>query len=111
MKHKRVVVPRHGPPDVMQVVEEDIPEPKPGEVRVRVLAAGVSAFDLMVRRSGSIPGFPRVPFTPGVDAVGIAEKLGEGGVNSRARAKGCRLHRGDAPVSVRRLRGVCLRSR
>ena len=78
MKHKRVVVPRHGPPDVMHVVEEDLPEPKPGEVRVKVLAAGVSAFDLMVRRSGSIPGFPRVPFTPGVDAVGIAEKLGEG---------------------------------
>jgi NADPH:quinone reductase-like Zn-dependent oxidoreductase len=78
LKHKRIVVTRHGPPEVMQVVEEDLPEPKPGEVRVRVLAAGVSAFDAMLRRSGAIPGSPRVPFTPGVDVVGVADKPGEG---------------------------------
>ncbi len=30
----RVVVSRHGGPDVLQVVEEDLPEPGPGEVRV-----------------------------------------------------------------------------
>lgn len=36
-----------------------------GEVRVKVLAAGVSAFDLMFRRSRSLPGTPRVPFTLG----------------------------------------------
>ena len=77
MKHHRVVVPRHGGPDVLQVVEEDVPEPRAGEVRVKVLAAGVSAYDLMVRRSGSIPGSPRVPFTPGEDIVGVVDKLGE----------------------------------
>ena len=77
MKHKRVVVQRRGPPDVLQVVEEDLPEPQPGEVRVKVRAAGVSALDLMVRRS-SFPGFPRVPFTPGADIVGVADKPGEG---------------------------------
>ncbi len=54
MKHHRVVVSRHGGPDVLQVVEEDLPEPQAGEVRVKVLAAGVSAYDLMLRRSGSI---------------------------------------------------------
>jgi NADPH2:quinone reductase len=79
MKHHRVVVTRHGGPDVLQVVEEDLPEPQAGEVRVKVLAAGVSAYDLMLRRSGgSLPGTPRVPYTPGEDIVGVVDKLGEG---------------------------------
>lgn len=78
MKHHRVVVTRHGGPDVLQVVEEDLPEPRAGEVRVKVLAAGVSAYDLMFRRSGSLPGTPRVPFTLGADVVGVVDKLGEG---------------------------------
>jgi NADPH2:quinone reductase len=77
-KHHRVVVTRHGGPDVLQVVEEDLPEPRAGEVRVKVLAAGVSAYDLMFRRSGSLPGTPRVPFTLGTDVVGVVDKLGEG---------------------------------
>jgi NADPH2:quinone reductase len=76
-KHRRVVVTRHGDPDVLQVVEEDLPEPRAGEVQVKVLAAGVSAYDLMFRRSGSLPGTPRVPFTLGADVVGVASKLGE----------------------------------
>ncbi len=78
MKHHRVVVSRHGGPDGLRVVEEDCPEPQVGEVRVKVLAAGVSAYDLMFRRSGSLPGTPRVPFTLGADVVGVADKLGEG---------------------------------
>jgi len=77
-KHHRVVVTRHGGPDVLQVVEEDLPEPGAGEVRVKVLAAGVSAFDLMYRRWGRLPGSPRVPFTLGEDVVGAVDKLGKG---------------------------------
>jgi NADPH:quinone reductase-like Zn-dependent oxidoreductase len=76
-KHHRVIVSRHGGPDVLQVVEEDRPEPQAGEVRVKVLAAGVSAYDLMFRRSGLLPGTPRVPFTLGADVVGVVDKLGE----------------------------------
>ena len=53
-KYRRVVVTRHGGPEVLQVVEEDLPEPGAGEARVKVLAAGVSAYDLMHRRSGSL---------------------------------------------------------
>ena len=78
MKHHRVVVSRHGGPNVLQLVEEDIPEPQAGEVRVKVLAAGVSAYDLMFRRSGTLPGTPRVPFTLGEDVVGVVDKLAEG---------------------------------
>ena len=78
MKHHRVVVSRHGGPDVLQVVEEDLPEPGAGEVRVKVLAAGVSAFDLIYRRWAHLPGSPRVPFTLGEDIVGTVDKLGTG---------------------------------
>ena len=77
MKYRRVVVPRHGGPEVLEVVEEDLPEPGPGEVRVKVLAAGVSAYDLMIR-SISLPGNPRVPFTPGEDVVGVVDVVGDG---------------------------------
>ena len=45
---------------------------------MKVLAAGVSAYDLMFRRSGKLPGTPRVPFTLGEDVVGRVDKLGEG---------------------------------
>jgi len=76
-RHHRVVAARHGGPEVLQVVDEKPPEPKANEVRVKTLAAGVSALDLMVRRSG-FPGFPRVPFTPGVDVVGVVDATGEG---------------------------------
>jgi NADPH:quinone reductase-like Zn-dependent oxidoreductase len=77
MKQHRVIVARRGGPDVLHVVVEDRPEPLAGEVRVRILAAGVSAFDVMLR-SHWFPGFPRVPFTPGVDIVGVVDALGSG---------------------------------
>jgi NADPH:quinone reductase-like Zn-dependent oxidoreductase len=77
MKHQRVVVTRHGGPDVLQAVKEDLPEPRAGEVRVKVLAAGVSGYDLMDRRY-SFPGGPPVPYTPGQDIVGVVDRLGEG---------------------------------
>jgi NADPH2:quinone reductase len=76
-KHHRVVVTRHGGPDVLQVVEEALPEPRAGEARVKVLAVGVSAYDLMDRRY-SFPGGPPVPYTPGQDIVDVVDKLGEG---------------------------------
>ena len=76
--HQRIVVARHGGPGVLQAIEEPIPEPQAGEARVRVLAAGVSAYDLMLRSSGLLPGTPKPPFTIGEDVVGIVDKLGEG---------------------------------
>jgi NADPH:quinone reductase len=77
MRHTRVVVPRYGGPEVLQVVEEERPEPAAGEVRVRVSAAGVSLPDVMMRE-GVHPETPRVPFTPGWDLVGVVDRLGEG---------------------------------
>ena len=77
MKHTRIIVTRYGGPDALQVIEEERPEPKQGEARVRVLAAGVSLPDLMARE-GIHPETPRVPFTPGWDLVGGVDQLGSG---------------------------------
>lgn len=76
--NRHVVVTRYGGPEVLQVVEEGFPEPQAGEVRVKVLAAGVSAYDLMLRRSGKLLGGSKVPYTPGEDIAGVVDKLGEG---------------------------------
>ena len=75
---KRVVVDHYGGPDVLKVVEEDDPRPGMGEVRVRVLAAGVSFTDSQLRAGTYIPGAPKPPFTPGYEVVGIVEELGPG---------------------------------
>jgi NADPH:quinone reductase-like Zn-dependent oxidoreductase len=77
VKHTRIIVSHYGGPDALRVVEEECPEPKTGEVRVRVLAAGVSLPDLMARE-GIHPETPRVPFTPGWDLVGVVDRLGGG---------------------------------
>jgi len=42
VSHTRIIVTHYGGPDALRVVEEESPEPKDGEVRVRVLAAAVS---------------------------------------------------------------------
>ena len=77
MRHKRIIVTHYGGPDALQVVEEERPEPKGGEVRVKVLAAGVSLPDVLARE-GVHPETPRVPYTPGWDLVGIVDQIGEG---------------------------------
>ena len=77
MKHLRIIVTHYGGPDALRVVEEDCPEPKRGEVRVRVLAAGVSLPDIMARE-GVHPETPAVPYTPGWDLVGEVDRLGNG---------------------------------
>ncbi|HTO88138.1 MAG TPA: medium chain dehydrogenase/reductase family protein [Thermoanaerobaculia bacterium] len=77
MRHTRVIVTHYGGPDALQLVEEECPEPKDGEARVRVLAAGVSLPDVMARE-GVHPETPPVPFTPGWDLVGVVDRLGGG---------------------------------
>jgi len=77
MKHTRIIVDHYGGPDELRVVEEDCPEPQHGEVRVRVLAAGVALPDVMMRE-GIHPETPSLPFTPGWDLVGTVDRLGDG---------------------------------
>jgi NADPH:quinone reductase len=77
MKHTRIIVTHYGGPDVLQVVQEDCPEPAHGEVRVKVLAAGVGLPDVMMREGVHIET-PPLPFTPGWDLVGVVDRLGDG---------------------------------
>jgi NADPH:quinone reductase len=77
MRHRRVIVTHYGGPDALQVLEEECPEPKHGEVRVRVQAAGVSLPDVMARE-GIHPETPPVPYTPGWDLIGEVDRLGSG---------------------------------
>ena len=77
VKHTRIVVSHYGGPEEIRVVEEECPEPKQGEVRVKVQAAGVSLPDVMMRE-GIHPETPRLPFTPGWDLVGVVDRVGEG---------------------------------
>ena len=75
--HRRIVVSHYGGPDELRVIEEPRPEPRAGEVRVKVLAAGVSLPDLLMRE-GIHPETPKLPFTPGWDLVGVVDTLGDG---------------------------------
>src|SRR5919197_3834907 len=75
MRHTRIIVTHYGGPEELRGVEEKCPEPKPGEVRGRVLAAGVSLPDVMMRE-GRYPETPRLPFTPGWDLVGVVDRVG-----------------------------------
>jgi len=77
MKHQRIVVSHYGGPEELNLVEENAPEPRAGEVRVKVLAAGVAMPDVMARE-GIHPETPRTPYTPGWDLVGVVDALGDG---------------------------------
>src|SRR5689334_579467 len=74
---KRVVVDHYGGPEVLRVVDEEDPHPGPGEVRVRVLASGVSFTDSLLR-AGTYLHVPKPPFTPGYELVGVVDELGPG---------------------------------
>jgi NADPH:quinone reductase-like Zn-dependent oxidoreductase len=79
MGYRRVVIQEFGGPDVLAVVEEpDLPEPEPGEARVRVLVTGANFTDTMIRK-GMYPDVKeKPPFSPGYDMVGVVDALGEG---------------------------------
>lgn len=64
-------------PEVMKI--EEIPDPKPGagQVAVRIYAAGVNPVDAYIR-SGLYSLKPELPFTPGMDAAGVVEAIGDG---------------------------------
>ena len=73
---QRAVVDHYGGAEVVRVVDGQVPRPGPGEVLVRVLAAGVSFTDSQLRAGTYIPGGPKPPFTPGYELVGVVEELG-----------------------------------
>lgn len=77
MLNTRVIVTKYGGPDVLALVEEPLRLPLKGEVRVKVQSSGVALGDI-VRRAGKFPFPLSLPFTPGYDAVGVVDEVGEG---------------------------------
>ena len=77
MPWQHLSIARFGGPEVLQMVQEPVlPEAGPGEVRIKVLAAGTGFTDTMIRR-GRYPDFKGpLPFTPGYELVGVVEKTG-----------------------------------
>ena len=64
-----------GGPDVMRFVERPAPEPGPGEVRIRVFAAGVNRPDCL-QRAGRYPAPPGVSDLPGLEVAGVVDAVG-----------------------------------
>jgi len=74
---KAIQVHEFGGPEVLKLEEIPTLKPRPGQVLVRVHAAGVNPYDTYMR-AGTYAIKPPLPYTPGSDAAGTVEALGEG---------------------------------
>lgn len=75
---RAVVVTRPGGPEVLQHADRPLPEPGPGEIRVRVHASALNRADLLQRR-GLYPAPPgAAPDVPGLEYAGEVDAVGEG---------------------------------
>jgi NADPH:quinone reductase len=88
--YRAVMLTKRGGPEVLETVELPVREPAAGEARVRVLACGVGATDITMRR-GSYPYAPKLPFVQGYDVVGEVEAIGQGVNNVSVGEKVCAL--------------------
>jgi NADPH:quinone reductase-like Zn-dependent oxidoreductase len=75
--YRAVMLTAKGGPEVLRVVELPMALPAPGQLRVRVHAAGVGATDLLMLK-GNYLFAPKIPFVPGYETVGVVDALGEG---------------------------------
>jgi NADPH:quinone reductase len=73
---KAIVVREFGGPEVLKLEEVPTPKPAPGQVLVRVHAAGVNPYDTYMR-AGTYARKPPLPYTPGSDAAGVVEAVGD----------------------------------
>jgi len=83
---RQVWITKAGPPEVLQVREAPDPEPKEGEVRVRVKAAGINFADLMAR-VGLYPDAPKLPCVVGYEVSGEVDAVGPGVTRVKEGAK------------------------
>ena len=74
---KQLVIPRYGPPEVLEVREAPDPSAIPGTVRIRVAAAGINFSDVMARQ-GLYPDAPSPPCVIGYEVAGVVDAVGSG---------------------------------
>ena len=72
---RQIWITRAGPPEVLEVREAADPEPKAGEVRIRVAASGVNFADIL-GRMGLYPDLPPIPVVPGYEVSGRVDATG-----------------------------------
>ena len=75
---KAIRVDEFGGPEVMRLLEVADPQPGAGQTVVRVHAAGVNPVDAYIRTGTYGARKPQLPYTPGMDAAGVVEAIGEG---------------------------------
>ncbi len=75
--YRAVMLTKKGGPEVLQVVELPVEAPGPGQLRVRVRAAGVGSTDLIML-TGSYLYAPKIPFVPGYEVAGVVDAIGAG---------------------------------
>jgi len=74
---RQVWITKKGGPEVLQVREAPDPEPKAGEVRIRVAAAGINFADVLARM-GLYPDAPKLPAVVGYEVAGTVDRVGPG---------------------------------
>ena len=74
---RQIWITKAGPPEVLQVREAPDPEAGPGQVRIRVSAAGINFADLMAR-VGLYPDAPKLPCVVGYEVSGVVDQVGPG---------------------------------
>lgn len=74
---KAILVHQFGGPEVLKFEEVPTPKPAAGQVLVRIHAAGVNPYDTYMR-TGTYAQKPPLPYTPGSDAAGVIEAIGDG---------------------------------
>ena len=74
---KAIQVQEFGGPEVLKLNEIPTPKPAAGQVLVKVHAAGVNPYDTYMR-TGTYAIKPQLPYTPGSDAAGVVEAVGDG---------------------------------
>jgi NADPH:quinone reductase-like Zn-dependent oxidoreductase len=75
--YRAVMLTKPGGPEALQIVELPVEAPGPGQLRVRVQAAGVGSTDLIML-SGKYLYAPKIPFVPGYEIAGVVEAFGAG---------------------------------
>ena len=79
---RAVVCIEHGPPEALKVQDMPTPEPGKGEIRIAVKAAGVNFPDTLIIQN--LYQFkPALPFSPGGEAAGVVDAVGEGVVHHK----------------------------
>jgi NADPH2:quinone reductase len=82
---KSVVYSDSGPASVLRLIERDVPEPGPGEVRVRVVVSAVNPTDWKSRAGASRVAMPdAAELSPNQDGAGVVDAVGEGVETVRA---------------------------